>query len=164
MIMEILFLTAIVFVVQYFIMSRIETNSHTDITNNLNKIYLSTISALSVAFLYVLLYDFKTSVLSANYYIGLGIGIGLLTWAYRNQWGVTEYDWINTMIEKQSEEILVTKAFVNSNQLTNSTNSTNPTDLAINKLSNWMIKNQQEQLALLKNLSSQTNCFTSLKI
>ena len=151
MIMEIFFLIVIVFVVQYFIMSWVETNSRSDITNNLNKMYLSTISGLFVGFLYVLLYDFKGSTVSSNYYIGLGTGIGLLTYAYRNQLGVTEYDWVNTMIEKQSGGILVTKSFVNSNQF----NQSNPNDIAVSKLANWMVKNQQEEIGILKKLSSQ---------
>lgn len=149
--MEIFFLIIIVFVVQYFIMSWVETNSHKDITNNLNKIYLSTISGLFVGFLHVLLYDFKKSTLSANYYIGLGVGIGLLSYAYRNQLGVNEYDWANTMIEKQSSGILVTKSFLNSNLV----DQTNPNEVAVSKLANWIVKNQQDEVELLKKLTNQ---------
>ncbi len=151
MIMEIFFLIIIVFIVQYYIMSWVETNSHKDIKNNLNKIYLSTISGLLVGFLYVLLYDFKKSTLSANYYIGLGVGIGLLTYAYRNQLGVNEYDWTNAMIEKQSGGILMTKSFLNSNLF----DQTNPNDVAVSKLANWIVKNQQEEIELLTKINNQ---------
>ena len=155
MVMEIIFLIIIVFVVQYFIMSWVTTNSRTDITHNLNKIYLSTISGLGVAFLFLLLNDFKSTTLSANYYIGLGVGFGLLAYAYRNQLGVTNYDWVNTMIEKQSEGILVSKFIDNLNLQSAQNTQINIQDFAVSKLANWIVKNQLEEIGILKNLSSQ---------
>lgn len=153
MVIEIFFLIIIVFIVQYFIMSWIETNSNSDITNNLNKMYLSTISGLFVGILYILLFDFKQSTLSTTYYIGFGVGIGLLTYAYRNQLGVTNYDWVNTMIEKISGELLITKSIGTNSS--GQSDKPNPDNLAVGMLSDWMVKNQKEQINILKKISSQ---------
>ena len=110
MFLDIVFIMILVFIVQYFIISLIKTNSTSDITNNLNKIYLSSIFALFVGFIYVLMIDFKQNTLvNHNYYIGLGVGIGILIYVYKNQIGITDYDWANSMIEHQSTGILLSK-------------------------------------------------------
>lgn len=143
----------LVFVVQYFIMSWIMTNSPSNITTNLNKVYIGIIYSLMIAFIYVLLVDFKKgSLTDCNYYIGLGICIGTLTYAYKNQIGITDYDWANSMIEIQSNGIMLSQKmteqkFTNPNQ-----NQTKCNDFA-----KYIVKAQEEQIELLKQLSSNSN-------
>jgi hypothetical protein len=146
MIMDIIFIIILVWIVNYFIVSLIQTNSYTDITNNLNKIYISTIMALLVSFVYVLLLDFKFNKLSCNYYIGIGLVVGLLTYAYRNQLGVNQYDWANTMIEYNSNNLLVNKF------MASETSALNNVDMACVKLANQLVNLNQEQINILKQL------------
>ena len=84
LIQDILFLIIITFLVQYFIISRIITSSNEYITNSLNKIYLSTIVAIFVPLIYILMLDFKQGTISCNYYIGLGIVI-IASMAYQTE-------------------------------------------------------------------------------
>ncbi len=151
MFLDIVFIMILVFVIQYFIMSWVTTNSPTDITSSLNKIYLSTIMALMIGFVYVLLIDFKQgSLMDCNYYIGLGISIGVLTYAYRNQVGITDFDWANSMIELQSNGIMLSKKM--SEQKPSNTNQTKCVEF-----SNYIIKAQQEQIELFRQLVSGSN-------
>jgi hypothetical protein len=146
MFLDIIFIMILTFIVQYFLMSWIITNSYTDITNNLNKVYLSTIFSLFIAFIYILWYDFKQNLLSCNYYIGLGIASGVLIYAYRQQLGVTDYDWINSMIEIQSNGILVSK-FMSEQK------SSNENQTKCIELSKHIVNMQKDQIDLLKKLS-----------
>ena len=157
MLMDIIFLIIIVFVVQYFVMSWITTNNYSDITNSLNKMYLSGILALLVSLGYVLLKDLKEEIVSCNYWIGLGIGVGFITYAYRNQLGITEYDWANWMIEQQSAGIFASEPIIKANQK-NQTNQTNQTNLSTQSkhLAAYIVKNQTEEINIFKQLSSLT--------
>lgn len=149
MVMDIIFIIILVWIIHYFIMSFIQTDSYQDITNNLNKIYLSTIMGLLVAFVYILLLDFKHNEISCNYYLGIGLVIGILIYAYRNQLGVNEYDWVNTMIELNSNNILINK-FMGQNKPTQ-----NIASLACVKLANQMNNLNQEQINILKQIKPQ---------
>jgi len=151
MFLDIVFIMILVFVVQYFIMSWIITNSSNNITSNLNKIYLSTISALMISFIYVLLIDFKQGTLiDCNYYIGFGIGIGILIYAYKNQIGITDYDWANSMIELQSNGIMLST--IMSEQKPTNTNQTKCIEFA-----KYIVKAQNEQINLFKQIVSDSN-------
>ena len=149
MFIELLFIIIVTFVVQYFIMSWITTDTYSNITNSLNKIYLSSISSLLVAFLYILLTDFKDNTMSCNYYVRFAIAIGLLVYGYRKQYGIDEYDWFNTMIEKQSEGILL------SQNMTKQKTNGSQIDLMSSELANQIVKTQQIQIDILKELKSQ---------
>ena len=151
MFLDIIFIMILVFIIQYFIMSWIITNSAIDITSSLNKIYLSTIMALMIGFIYVLLVDFKQGNLTnCNYYIGLGIGIGVLVYAYRNQIGITDFDWANSMIELESNGIMLSKKM--SEQKPSNLNQTKCVEF-----SNYIIKTQQEQINLFKQIVFNSN-------
>lgn len=141
----------LVFIVQYFIISLIKVDSTSDINNNLNKIYLSSISALIVGFIYVLMIDFKQGSLNdCNYYIGFGIGIGILVYAYRNQIGITDYDWSTSMIENLSNGLMISKKF-------SQQKSTNENQNKCIEFSKYIIKSNQEQIDLFNKLISDSN-------
>lgn len=151
MFLDIVFIMCLVFIVQYYIIGLIKTNSTSDITNNLNKIYLSSISGLIVGFIYVLMTDFKLGYLAdCNYYIGLSIGIGLITYAYKNQLGVTDYDWANSMIEIQSNGLIISKKM--SEQKPSNVNQSKCIEFA-----KYIVKSQEEQIDMLKQLASNSN-------
>jgi hypothetical protein len=153
MFLDIVFIMCLVFIVQYWIISWISTNSSSNITSSLNKVYLGTIYALITAFIYVLLIDFKQgSLTDCNYYIGLGISIGILTYAYKNQIGITDYDWANSMIELQSNGIMLSQKMAEQKLTNPNQNQTKCIDF-----SKYIVKAQEEQIDLLKQLSSNSN-------
>lgn len=153
MFLDIVFIILMVFIIKYYIMSWIITNSPKDITNNLNKIYLSSLCALMIGFVYVLLIDYKQGFLTDfNYYIGLGFGIGLLIYIYQNQIGITDFDWANSMIELESNGILLSKKM---SEQTNTTANSNQ-NKSIN-FANYIVKSQQEQIDLFRQIASNSN-------
>ena len=151
MFLDIVFIMCLVFIVWYFIIGLIKTNSTSDNINSLNKVYLSSISALIVSFIYVLMIDFKLGTMAdCNYYIGLGIGIGIFTYAYKNQIGITDYDWANSMVEIQSNGVMISKKM--SEQKPSNDNQVKCVEFA-----KYIVKSQQEQIDLLKQLASTSN-------
>lgn len=144
---DILFLILLTFITQYFFISLITVKSYSKITNSLNKIYLSTILATTIAFLYVIIHDFNNGNISCNYYIGLGIIIGTITYAYRNGLGVTYYDWANWMMEHQSVGILVSEPIL-------STQPINQNQIQTQNIASEIIHVQTQQINLLKQLVS----------
>lgn len=152
MFLDIVFIMILVFIIQYFIMSWIITNSTNDITSSVNKIYLSTINGLMVGFVYILLIDFKKDYLiDCNYYIGLGIVIGILIYAYKNQIGITDFDWANSMIELESNGIMLSKK-MSEQKPNNNLNQNMSIDFA-----NYIVKSQQEQIDLFRQIASNSN-------
>jgi hypothetical protein len=145
---DILFLILLAFITQYFLVPMITVKSYSQITNSLSKIYLSTIVATMIAFLYVIIYDFNNGSISCNYYIGLGIIIGTLTYAYRNGLGVTYYDWANWMAEHQSAGILVSEPILSSQPQ-------NQTQTQTQNIASDIISTQNQQINSLKQLISQ---------
>lgn len=145
---NILFLMILTFLTQYFLVSLITVQSYSKITNSLPKIYLSTIVSVLVAFLYVILYDFNNGSLSCNYYVGLGIIIGTLTYAYRNGLGVGYYDWANWMIEHQEAGILVSEPILSLQPI-------NSNQIQTQNIASDIISTQNQQTKSLKQLSSQ---------
>lgn len=145
---NILFLILLTFITQYFIVSLFTVKSFSNITNSLSKIYLSTIVAVMVAFGYVIIFDFNTENISCNYYIGLGIIIGTLTYAYRNNLGVTYYDWANWMVERLDGEILISEPVLSSNPI-------NSTQTQTQNIASVIINNANQQITSLKQLISQ---------
>jgi len=153
MFLDIIFIMCLVFIVQYWIISLITTNTSSNITSSLNKVYLGVIFSLMMAFIYVLLIDFKNgSLTDCNYYIGLGIGIGVLIYAYKNQIGITDYDWANSMIELQSNGIMLSQKMTNQ-ELSNP----NQNQIKCIEFAKYIVKTQEEQIELLKQLSSNSN-------
>lgn len=151
MFLDIIFIMIIVFALHYFITSWIVTNSPNDMTTSLNKIYLSTITGLLMSFVYILLIDFKQgSLVDLNYYVGLGVGIGILIYAYKNQIGITDYDWANSMIELESNGIMLSKKM--SEQIPTNSNQVKCVEFA-----KYLIKTQQIQIDLFKQIASNSN-------
>lgn len=147
MFLDIVFLIIIVFVVQYFVMSWITVNNYSDISNSLNKVYLSAILAFLVSLIYVLLKNLKEESLDSDYLIGLGIGTALLIYGYKNNLGITEYDWSNWMIEQQSAGIFASEPIA-SKKTNGSTQSQH--------LASYIVKNQTDEINIFKQLSQLT--------
>lgn len=145
---DVIFLIFLTFITQYFLVSLITANIYSNITNSLSKIYLSTIISTIVSFLYVIIYDINHSIISCNYYIGLGIIISTLTYAYRNNLGVTYYDWANWMIENKSSSIMISESIKLNQPL-------NLTQIKTQNIASNIILNNSQEIESLKYLISQ---------
>lgn len=151
MFLDIIFIVILVFAFQYYFIELVKTNTASNITHSLDKIYLSSIYALAVGLIYVLLMDFKKDTkVEYNYYLSLCILIGILIYAYRIQWSVTDYDWANSMIELQSNGILISEKMAEQKP-------SNDNQIKCIELSKNIVKTQQEQIELLKHLASNSN-------
>ena len=100
------------FIVQYFLMPQIMVNKITYITNNIGKVYLSTIMGLFMVLIEVMMHDHHYRVLSINWYAILFALLAIFTYLYRKQIGIDDKQYLEGMIEHhsmavfQSEEIL----------------------------------------------------------
>ena len=151
MFLDIIFIIILVFVIQYYVMSWIITDSNKNIATSLNKIYLSCITSLMIGFVYVLLIDYKQGFLTdGNYYFGLAIGISILIYLYKNQIGITDYDWANSMIELQSNGIMLSEKMSKQKPL-------NSNQTKCIEFSKYIVKTQEEQIDLLRQLAYNSN-------
>lgn len=120
------------FIVQYFCMSSIMSNSRINITNSLSKLYMSIIMGLFMIILELMMRDNQYKVLSTNSYLFFGGLLIILIYLYRNQVGVNDKQYIEEMIEHHSMALLT------SDEIINKTNDFNVMKLAKN------IKQKQE--------------------
>ncbi len=100
------------FIIQYLLMPPIMVNNISYITNNLGKLYLSTIMGIYMVFLTVIMRDHQYHTLSLNWYIILISLLSLFIYLYRYQKGINDKQYLAGMIEHHSmalhtsEEIL----------------------------------------------------------
>ena len=101
------------FILQYYLMSLIMTNSYTNITNSLGKIYISIIMALFMALTEVVMYDYMTLKFSWIYYILLSFILIILIFMYKKQIGINDKEYIKEMIEHHSMAIQTSEEIIN---------------------------------------------------
>ena len=87
------------FVIQYYAMSYLMTSSPSDITNSLGKAYISTIMALIMGILEVVMNDWMMKKIHWSYYILLGLLLAIFLMMYRKQVGITDEQYVKEMIE-----------------------------------------------------------------
>jgi hypothetical protein len=107
------------FVIQYFIMSLIMSNSVVNITFSVGKFYLSIIMALLMGFAEVFMFDFHIygRFVSLPYYISLSFTLFVFLYLYRNQMYIYDEEYLKEMIEHHSMAILTSEEIL---QKTNS--------------------------------------------
>ena len=101
-----------------------------------------------VAFIYVMLHDLNRLELSCNYYIGLGIVIGLITYSYRNQIGITNLDWANWMLEHEFSGMMISTPILSISPQTQKQTQTQ-------NLASQIIGIQQQEINSLNQLINQ---------
>ena len=93
------------FIVQYFIMSRVMSNSITNITNSLGKFYLSVLMGLLMVLIELLMAESSAIFL----YLFIIFLIVITIYFYRNQVFIGEKEYISDMIEHHSMAILTSE-------------------------------------------------------
>jgi len=97
----------------YFIMSNIMTNSIVNITNNLSKVYLSSVMAFIMGILEVLMFDIHNKTASLGYYLPLFLCFIVSLWLYRRQIAVNESHYLKEMIEHHDMALFTSKNILN---------------------------------------------------
>lgn len=111
---ELIFTFASNFLIQYFIFSSIVLNSISDFTNNISKIYISTIVGLvMVSFELTLSLLFKKNNNMRHYFLFLFLLCLLFTviYLYRIQYAVDLQDFIKQRTESNSASLLLSEAY-----------------------------------------------------
>lgn len=94
------------FIIQFFFMSFIMTNSPKNITFSVGKFYMSCIMALIMGLIEVGMYDFHMQHLSVPYYLSLGFCLTIFIYLYRNQMYINDKEYLDEMIEHHSMALL----------------------------------------------------------
>lgn len=120
------------FIIQYYIMSYLMSNDSKNIKNSRGKIYASSLMALFMGLLEVVMYDHQYHVVSYKYYFPFLSLIALFWYLYKNQIGVDERNYLNEMIEHHSMAILTS-------------------DKILEKSSNYKVRRLANQIVSLQN-------------
>ena len=129
------------FIIQYFFMSTIMSNSMANITNSLGKVYLSIIMGLYMMFLEIMMHDHQFNVFSMKYYIVIGCLLGFFIYLYRTQKYITDKEYVKEMVEHHSMALLT------SNQILEKTDNYN-----VSKLAKNIIQKQEDEIRDMKGL------------
>jgi hypothetical protein len=108
------------FIIQYFVMSIIMTNSISNITFSLGKFYISVIMALLMGLLEICMYDYHmyqmNSAISAPYYLALLFSLFIFLYLYQNQIYIDDEDYLREMIEHHSMALLTSEEILQKTQ------------------------------------------------
>ncbi len=130
------------FIIQYFFMSIIMTNSVNNITFSLGKFYISVIMAILMGLLEVCMYDYHMyPYVSFPYYFSLLFILFVFLYLYRNQIYIQDDDYLREMIEHHSMALLT------SNEILEKTSSDRVKNLAEN-----IASTQQAEINYMKQL------------
>jgi len=129
------------FIIQYFFMSTIMSNSIDNITNSLGKVYLSIIMGLYMMVLEIMMHDHQYTIFSMKYYIMIGFLIGFFIYLYRAQKYVTDKEYLKEMIEHHSMALLT------SNKILEKTDNYN-----VSKLAKNIIQKQEDEIRDMKGI------------
>jgi hypothetical protein len=129
------------FIIQFFLMSGIMSNTYKNITFSLGKFYISVIMALLMGLLEVLMYDIQMSIISLYYYFGLFFILGLFIYLYRNQIYIEDKDYLKEMIEHHS------MAMLTSDEILQNTKSER-----VKKLAEIILVTQEKEIEYMKQL------------
>jgi Ca2+/Na+ antiporter len=129
------------FLIQYFLMSPIMVNSRTDITNNIGKAYMSTIMALFMILLEVMMHDHQYSVFSLHLYVGIIAALIIFIYLYRKQVLIKDKQYLEGMIEHHSMALLTSEEILQ---------KTDNYDVA--KLAKNIIQTQTDELRTMREL------------
>ena len=137
------------FVIQYYGMSFITVSNVNDITNSLGKFYMSSIMAIMMGLVEVLMHDFtnintntnKMVMIHWNYYFILFLLLSVTYLLYVYQIGISDKEYLKEMIEHHSMALLT------SDEIEKKTSN-----YKIKKLAHDIISSQSDQIEYMKQL------------
>lgn len=132
------------FLIQFFLMSYIMTNSFTNITFSVGKFYMSCIMALIMGLLEVGMHDYymyNRLFVSSSYYLSLGFSLVVFLYLYRNQMYINDKDYLSEMIEHHSMALLTSEQILEKTQ-----------SEKVRKLATNIVETQQAEINYMKQL------------
>jgi uncharacterized protein (DUF305 family) len=128
------------FLIQYFVMNAIMTNTIGDFTNSVGKAYMAVIMALNMVALEVMMHDRQYSVISTKTYcIVFGL-LAVFIYLYRKQVGIRDKEYLKGMIEHHSMALLTSKRILEKSD-----------DYNVAKLAKNIIEKQEEEIQFMRN-------------
>lgn len=129
------------FIIQMLVMSRIMTNSSSNITLSVGKFYMSVIMALLMGLLEVLMYDIHMHMISLYYYVSLFFMLCVFIYLYRNQIYIEDKDYLEEMIEHHSIAILTSDEILQKSK-----------SERVKKLAETILTTQEKEIEYMKQL------------
>jgi hypothetical protein len=129
------------FIIQFFVMSFIMTNSYKNIQFSVGKFYMSSIMALLMGLLEVLMFDIHMKTFSLLYYLSLGFILATFIYLYRNQIYVEDKDYLNEMIEHHSMALLTSEEILQ-----------NTSSERVKRLAENIISTQEKEIKYMEQL------------
>lgn len=129
------------FIIQFFLMSTLMTNTTLNIRPSLGKFYMSVVMALLMGLVEVVMYDYHMGSISIFYYLTIGLLLSIFIYLYRNQIFIYDKEYLSEMIEHHSMALLT------SNEILQKTSSERVKRLAEN-----IISTQEAEIEYMNNL------------
>lgn len=123
------------FIIQYFGMSTITTNTLADVTNSVGKVYLSVIMALTMVAVEVMMHDHQYNSMSTRTYVGIFGFAVLFIFLYKKQIGINDRQYLEEMIEHHSMALLTSKRILEKSS-----------DYNVVKIAKNIIQTQQDEI------------------
>lgn len=133
------------FVIQYYFMSSIMSNSFTNITNSLGKVYLSIIMGISMVILEIFMMQHGD--IMPGLIVVLFFMLGIMVYLYKNQVYIDENQYLNEMIEHHSMALLTSRKLL---EKANS-GKQNVRSEVLN-LANNIVSSQEAEINQMKNI------------
>jgi hypothetical protein len=92
------------------------TNSYRNITFSMGKFYISTIMALLMGLIEVLMFDIHMRTISVQYYLALFFFLVIFLYLYRNQVYILDKEYLEEMIEHHSMALLTSEEILQKTQ------------------------------------------------
>jgi hypothetical protein len=134
------------FIIQYFLLPPIMVDKRQHITNNIGKAYISTIFALFIMILFMMIHDIQYKTISYKYYTAIGICLVLFIYFYRKQIYIKDKQYLEAMIENNANTLLI------SNKILEKTDDYNVIKLAKN-----VIQIQTDELTTTREILAKKN-------
>ena len=129
------------FIIQYLLMSAIMSNSISNVTNSLGKVYLATIMGLYMVLIEIAMRDMQYGSFNVMYYSIFGGLLIIFIYFYRVQYAIKDRQYLEEMIEHHSMALLT------SQEILKKTDSYN-----VSKLAKNIIQTQTDEILEMRNL------------
>ena len=129
------------FLIQYYLMSAIMSQSLENIRNSYGKFYLAVIMGLFMTLLEIFMHDSTYHVVSIQYYGILGVLLFAFIYLYRQQVAIQDKQYLEEMIEHHSMALLT------STKILEKTNN-----YYVAKLAKEIIQKQEDEIKSMKHL------------
>ena len=129
------------FIIQYLLMSAIMSNSISNVTNSLGKVYLATIMGLYMVLIEIAMRDMQYGSFNVMYYSIFGGLLIIFIYFYKVQYAIKDRQYLEEMIEHHSMALLT------SQEILKKTDSYN-----VSKLAKNIIQTQTDEILEMRNL------------